>query len=159
MRPVLGFERVHVCRLQYRSAWIRCVSFGLRSLHGVTFLAICAAWVCLGELWTYFKTMILAQCWHLSATIVSHHLTNQIPKPRMSQKFLPPSPGTHSVLRGGFLKYLETVLRLRPSAVLFGGPPCGSFTWVNRATSRRSSRAPLGDGKKAYVKEANMNFD
>lgn len=59
------------------------------------------------------------------------------------------------LLRSGFYFILLQVLRLRPGSLLMGGPPCGSFVWVNRSTSKRSRKSPLGDNQKSYVKMAN----
>ena len=59
------------------------------------------------------------------------------------------------LLRRGFYNILAKVLRLQPGALLVGGPPCGSWIWVNRATSKRSKQRIFGDVQKAYVKLAN----
>ncbi|CAJ1438647.1 unnamed protein product [Effrenium voratum] len=36
-----------------------------------------------------------------------------------------------------------------------GGPPCGSYVFINRSTSRRSRARPFGDCRKQYVRDAN----
>ena len=51
-------------------------------------------------------------------------------------------------LRSGFCKFIQVCLRLVPLGCMIAGPPCGSWVWVNRATSRRSKKFPLGDSKK-----------
>jgi len=57
--------------------------------------------------------------------------------------------------RCGFYSILLMVLRLRPGGLLIGGPPCGSFVWINRATSLRSRARILGDTTKSYIRAAN----
>lgn len=59
------------------------------------------------------------------------------------------------LMRIGFYNILMMVLRLRPGGLLVGGPPCGSYIWINRSTSKRSKTRPFGDGSRAYVKAAN----
>ena len=61
----------------------------------------------------------------------------------------------HARLRAGFVTILHMVLRLKVGGLLVGGPPCGSFVWVNRATSKRSKQNVFGDTGKSYVKAAN----
>ena len=63
-------------------------------------------------------------------------------------------PLTHSP-RNGFYNCLLKVLRLQEGALMIGGPPCGSFVWVNRATSKRSRTRLFGDMTREYVKAAN----
>ena len=63
------------------------------------------------------------------------------------------------ILREGFLDAVLHVLRLEPSALLTAGLPCGSFVFLNRSTSKRSSDRPLGDQKKSYVRMANLLLD
>lgn len=55
----------------------------------------------------------------------------------------------------GFINILRMVLQLRPKGLLMGGPPCGSWIWVNRSTSRRSRTRIFGSSARSYVKEAN----
>ena len=64
----------------------------------------------------------------------------------------------HAILRSGFCKFLQVILRLVPLGVLVAGPPCSSFVWVNKATSKRSRARPLGDSTKSYVRESNTTF-
>ena len=47
------------------------------------------------------------------------------------------------------------VLRLKAKGVLAAGLPCGSWVFMNRATSGRSPRTIFGTPKYNYVKEAN----
>lgn len=50
---------------------------------------------------------------------------------------------------------VHKVLKLRVDALLVGGPPCSSWTWVNAGTSGRSRSKPNGDQRKEYVVAAN----
>lgn len=50
-----------------------------------------------------------------------------------------------ALARLGFCIALRMVLRLVPGGVLSMGPPCGSFVWVNLATSGRSESNPYGN--------------
>ena len=59
--------------------------------------------------------------------------------------------------RPGWYICILRVLQLRPGGLLVGGPPCGSFVWVNRATSLRSKSRVFGDTTKKYVRMANGN--
>eukprot|EP00435_Cladocopium_sp_Y103_P071164 s317_g36.t2 len=55
----------------------------------------------------------------------------------------------------GFLQSIQYVLRLREGGLATAGPPCGSFVFLNLATSQRSKTRPFG-GPWAYVKRANQ---
>ena len=44
-------------------------------------------------------------------------------------------------------------------ALLHGGPPCGTYVWVNRATSKRSGECPDGDVSVTSVANANLLLD
>ena len=48
-------------------------------------------------------------------------------------------------LRRGFLKLIQLVLKTRADGLIHCGPPCSSWVWVNRATSKRSRDSPAGD--------------
>lgn len=61
-------------------------------------------------------------------------------------------------LRSGFCQALLGTLRLRADGLLMLGPPCGSFVWVNQATSKRSKDRPYGDESKEYVNIASLSF-
>ena len=61
-------------------------------------------------------------------------------------------------LRRGFCKFVQVILRLVPLGVVVAGPPCSSFVWVNKSTSKRSRGRPLGDSSKQYVRESNTTF-
>ena len=61
-------------------------------------------------------------------------------------------------LRIGFLKAIQLMLRLQQGGLATAGPPCGSFVFLNVATSGRSKSRPLG-GKYQYVKDANKTLD
>lgn len=56
----------------------------------------------------------------------------------------------------GLCQAVQYVLRGKPSALVFGGPPCSSFIWLNSATSKRSKKAPFGDTSRNYVNLANQ---
>ncbi len=45
----------------------------------------------------------------------------------------------------GFCAAILGVLRVKEEGFISGGPPCGSFVWINRATSGRSQALPYGD--------------
>ena len=53
---------------------------------------------------------------------------------------------------------IEYTLRLVEFGLLFGGLPCCSFVWLNRATSLRSAETPLGDQLKLYIQQANVSL-
>lgn len=57
------------------------------------------------------------------------------------------------------MKHLQTILRAAPNALVFGGPPCSSYVWVNRATSGRSKEKPEGMTRKNYIQMANLNLE
>ena len=60
-------------------------------------------------------------------------------------------------LRSGLLLAIRETLRVRESGLLCAGPPCGSFVFLNMATSGRSKRRPFGNSW-AYVKQANRKL-
>ena len=39
---------------------------------------------------------------------------------------------------------------------MHAGPPCSSFTWLNRGTSKRSKESPNGDLSQRSVRQANL---
>lgn len=47
------------------------------------------------------------------------------------------------------------VLRLVVEGLAFAGLPCGSFVYLNRSSSKRSRKRPLGSQRRLYVKQAN----
>ena len=61
--------------------------------------------------------------------------------------------------RIGFLKALTLTLRVKESGLIFGGPPCGSWIFINYATHRRSPSDAFGNEERAYVKKNNSCFD
>ena len=65
----------------------------------------------------------------------------------------------HDLPRCGFINILRMVLQLRQKGLLMGGPPCGSWIWVNRSTSKRSRTRIFGSTARSYVKDANANPD
>ena len=64
-----------------------------------------------------------------------------------------------TVPRCGFMAILLQVLRLKPGGLLIGGPPCGTWVFINRGTSRRSKQRVLGDCKKQSVRDSNELLD
>ena len=62
-----------------------------------------------------------------------------------------------ALLREGFKAILLMVLRLQPGGLLVGGPPCGSWIWINRATSQRSKEHIFG-ANLDYVQLANTTL-
>ena len=89
-------------------------------------------------------------CWLISINFLSPHkvLTCSTPKHQSMQPACPSA-------RRGWFNILLKVLRLKPGGLLVGGPPCGSYVWINRATSCRSQTRSMGDCTKAYVRNAN----
>ena len=61
-------------------------------------------------------------------------------------------------VRSGFAAAISGVLRVKPDGLVFLGPPCGSFVYINRATSKRSRERPYGDESRAYVEEASLTL-
>ena len=51
------------------------------------------------------------------------------------------------------------VLRLRQDGLLAAGLPCGSWTFMNRATSGRCKNNIWGTERYKYIKEANTLLD
>lgn len=62
-------------------------------------------------------------------------------------------------LRWGLCSIIKNVLKIQPYGLLVGGPPCGSWVFINKATSRRSPRRIFGDCSRSYVRSANTNLD
>lgn len=59
------------------------------------------------------------------------------------------------VPRRGFMKLLQLVLKTRADGLIHCGPPCSTWVWVNRATSRRSRDVPQGDLSVPSVSSSN----
>ena len=53
---------------------------------------------------------------------------------------------------------VKMILRLRVGGLLIGGPPCGSWVWINSATHQRRKFRIFGNTKLDYVKAANTNL-
>ena len=66
--------------------------------------------------------------------------------------------GLIPLLRGGFAQAVLGVLRTRPDGLISLGPPCGSFVFINLATSQRSEDCPYGDETKSYVELASLRL-
>lgn len=58
--------------------------------------------------------------------------------------------------RSGLLTAVQQILRVREDGLIHGGPPCSSFTWLNRGTSKRCTEQPSGDVSQPSVRQANM---
>ncbi|CAL1164269.1 unnamed protein product [Cladocopium goreaui] len=54
-------------------------------------------------------------------------------------------PQVNNVMWQGFLRLVQMALRVVEDGVAHGGPPCSSFIWLNRGTSKRSAARPMGD--------------
>lgn len=64
-----------------------------------------------------------------------------------------------SKLRRGFLKLLQHCLRLREGSLVHCGPPCSTWVWVNRHSSKRSKDCPEGDSDVPSVASSNESLD
>ena len=62
------------------------------------------------------------------------------------------------LLRGGFAQAVLGVLRTKADGLISLGPPCGSFVFINLATSQRSEDCPYGDENKRYVELASLKL-
>eukprot|EP00435_Cladocopium_sp_Y103_P026133 s332_g6.t1 len=56
----------------------------------------------------------------------------------------------------GFLKLIQLVLKTRADGLIHCGPPCSTWVWVNRATSKRSRDSPAGDASVPSVASSNL---
>lgn len=98
-------------------------------------------------------------CWTWSPSVV----------PSPSSKWLVTYPWCHmrsgrssltaSLLRLGFRKILTQVLKLKRGGLLVGGPPCGSWIWISRATSKRTQSFIFGNTQRSFVKDANTRLN
>ena len=62
-------------------------------------------------------------------------------------------------LRQGYLRAILLCLKLKEGSLLSCGPPCGSYVFINRATSGRSKWRPFGLASiRQYVREANVKL-
>ena len=78
---------------------------------------------------------------------------NTVPAPKYPPCLLHPSIGAS--LRCGLCTAVALCLRLKPGALLMGGPPCSSFVWINAHTSGRSRSRPLGNCQREYICSSN----
>ena len=63
------------------------------------------------------------------------------------------------LLREGWFRAIYLTLRLKPGSLVHGGPPCGSFVWINAHTSGRRTWRPFGFASlRPYVRQANVNL-
>ena len=63
---------------------------------------------------------------------------------------------TRRLLRPGWFRGVQWTLRLGEDGLLHGGPPCGTYVWVNRGSSKRSALSPDGDLSVPSVGLANL---
>ena len=61
-------------------------------------------------------------------------------------------------LRLGLCSIIKKLLKLVPLGMLIGGPPCSSWVFINRATSKRSTRRVFGNCALKYVRDANTTL-
>ena len=59
------------------------------------------------------------------------------------------------LLRHGFIRAVQCVLRCMEDALVHGGPPCSSWIFMNRGTSCRAREYPRGDSDEPSVRTAN----
>ena len=60
--------------------------------------------------------------------------------------------------RRGFRNILTMLLKVKRGGCLVGGPPCGSWVWINSATHKRKRDHIFGDTKLAYVRDATASL-
>ena len=65
---------------------------------------------------------------------------------------------TSRALRSGMFRAIQMVLRIKEGGLIHGGPPCSSYVWLNRGTSKRSTACPEGDSSEPSVRISNMNL-
>ena len=63
------------------------------------------------------------------------------------------------LLRWGFCHIIRLLLKVVNGGLLFGGPPCGSWVFINRYTSGRTSTRVFGNCARKYVRESNVKLD
>lgn len=103
----------------------------------------CCYWAyCSGLYWSHVQFM-LSWCWALIESMLA---------PRLCLVPL-------ALLRSGWLRGLQYTPRLVEQGLLHGGPPCGTFVFINRATSKRSSVDADGDPCVRSVGIANTWLD
>ena len=67
-----------------------------------------------------------------------------------------PLPLQATMLRPGFLRAIQLVMRLEEGSVISAGPPCGSWVFINAATHGRTRSRPMGNANtRDYVRNAN----
>ena len=64
-----------------------------------------------------------------------------------------------AILRAGLLRAIQYTLRVVEEGLLHGGPPCGTFVFINRSTSKRTGANADGDPEVRSVGIANMFLD
>jgi hypothetical protein len=56
----------------------------------------------------------------------------------------------------GYAHALRLVAQVRPGGFIWAAPPCSSWVWMNRGTSLRSKKTPLGACSKDSVASSNL---
>ena len=59
------------------------------------------------------------------------------------------------LMRRGFLRAIQGVLRCVEDGLVHGGPPCSSWIWVNAGTSKRTALSYWGNPDEPSVATAN----
>ena len=60
--------------------------------------------------------------------------------------------------RLGFISAVRSTLKLGQGGLLTAGIPCGSYVFINSATSGRRAATPLGNEQRQYVSAANTSL-
>ena len=60
--------------------------------------------------------------------------------------------------RVGFISAVRSTLKLKPLGLATIGLPCGSFVWINSATSKRTEDAPFGNELLEHVASGNKHL-
>lgn len=55
----------------------------------------------------------------------------------------------------GFLAVLTTLQQLHPGAIFWSAPPCSTWVWVSRSSTKRSREDVLGNESSEYIKSQN----
>ena len=54
---------------------------------------------------------------------------------------------------------MHKVLKIRQNGLLFGGPPCSSWVFINAGSHKRTRESPEGDTTRSYISSANRFLD
>lgn len=58
-------------------------------------------------------------------------------------------------VRVGFIRAVAYTLQLAPNALLHAGPPCSSWVWISRGSTKRSKKNPMGNKSYQSTQDAN----